>query len=73
MLGGLFSGTGGSTRHRIKERERLAAARKRAQEQAVWQTQEGGGIAEEANISLGYDDTEEEEREEEMNTLGLMI
>lgn len=72
MFGGMGSGTGGSTRHRIRERKRLAAARRDAQKRAVWQTKEGQGIAETANISLGYDD-EEEEDEMSMNGSGLMI
>jgi hypothetical protein len=71
---GIGEGTGGSTRYRIAERKRLAAARKAAQQKAVWQTTEGQGIAEEADISLGYDDTLEEEDElEREQRSGLMI
>jgi hypothetical protein len=72
---GIGEGSGGSTRHRIKERKRLAKARKDAQERSVWQTTEGEGIAEKANISLGFDTDLEEEDDEmrDMNGMGLMI
>jgi hypothetical protein len=71
---GMFEGSGGSTRHRIRERKRLAKARRDAQKRDVWQTIEGKGIAEEADISLGYDDTLEEEDDlEREQRSGLMI
>jgi hypothetical protein len=71
---GIGEGSGGSTRYRIAERKRLQAVRKAAQQKAVWQTKEGQGIAEEADISLGYDDTLEEEDElEREQRSGLMI
>jgi hypothetical protein len=67
-------GGGGSTRYRIAERKRLEAIRKREQQKAVWQTTEGEGIAEKADISLGYDDSLEDDDElEREQSAGLMI
>jgi hypothetical protein len=73
---GIFGGGQSAAHYRRKEAARLRAVRKREQQRAVWQTTEGKGIAEEANISLGYDTDLEEEDDDEMRDMsgaGLMI
>jgi hypothetical protein len=73
---GLFGGGKSAGYYRRKEAARLKAIRKQAQQKEVWQTTEGKGIAEEANISLGYDTDLEEEDDYDMRDMsgaGLMI
>lgn len=74
----LFMGEGAKKAAKHAERaqkaeaRRIAKARKDAMERQVFSTKEGGGIMHEANISLGFDDTEEDELDEQFST-GLII
>lgn len=61
---GLFGGKSAGSIARSaekKERARLNAIRIREAKRTVFQTTEGDGIMEAANISLGYDDEDEDD------------